>query len=664
MATPTFSKLNGQIKTAWRWYDGFHKLAEFQQGCEQGTDDCPAPCILSAPDHLPPFQFARPTSVDGITSWKLYNNAGTEVVDLAANLGAISIERFTTWDIVIYGGSILAAQLDPGLYYSRVVTGGNVYYSEPVRVVCSPEGDNCFPTDWRQDQYQNALNPSNYWIPGDNTFANFFDHLLAVAGPPSNPAWEVEGTKVANSDDELLYTYTGGSWVSSTPATGWWFNNDGGFWWQYTGGAWVGGAGQPHQVFANYGIQFYPGDGLPISMNVGSLPCSCNDTGPIRIEVTVDGATAGTVTVGIDGDDPFVISADGVHSFTSYIANGYMLVFTPSDDFDGGISEIRFFCLLDSSECYRRLTWTNCGNVGNTYFEDGFTDEFWLDTQANPILPTPANRVESEEQADGTLIETFRRKEVRYTMRLGLLPWPAADALTDMALMDTIRLYHTSGDGYDTLADVKVEVTYDESVSECLPEVEVSFRIDNTAVACCDDFTRPCLVPCVDAEGFASDAGPGADGDWLDDDVSRYIEYLDGVDAARIACESGAANIKIDAIEAIPKTNNLQTYLFDPGLMAWVSIGVIDTVSPTLVGSDCEVIIQATLQDGYSGRLQFWDGFTWTDADFDVLTAEEWLNNTTVWVKEAGAQYIRLQVIVGTCEVGFTAAWTSLVTCS
>jgi hypothetical protein len=453
MATPTFSKLNGQIKTAWRWYDEFHKLAEFQQGCEQGTNECPAPCILSAQDHLPPFQFVRPTSVAVITSWKLYDNDGNEVVNLAADIANFSIERFATWDIVIYGGAVLAVPLDPGLYYSRITTDGNIYYSEPVRVVC--------------------VNP-------------------------------VE-------------------------------------------------------------------------------------------------------------------------------------------------------------DCYRRLSWYNCGNVGNTFFEEGFADEFWLDTQANPILPTPANRTESEEQADGTLLETFRRKEVRYTIRLGLVPWPAADALTDIPLMDTVQLHHTLGDGYDTLADVKVECVYDESVSECLPEVEIRFRIDNTAVACCDDFTRPCLVPCIDAEGFVSDVGPSSDGFWLDDAVSRYIEFIDGTQGDRIGCDSGSANIKLDAVEAIDRDNNVQTYFYDPALEVWIAIGVIYDVAYTAV--PCELVIKATLLPGYSGQLQFWDGFTWTNADFDVLTADEWLVNSAAYIKEAGANYIRLRVLAGTCETGFTEAWPALVTC-
>lgn len=668
MASPLFSKLNGQIKTAWRWYDAIHKLAENHPSCRQEGDICDPPCVLSAGGNLPPFQFARPTTIQGITSWRLYDAAGVEVANLDANIPLLDIVRFVSYDYVIYGGAPLAAVLDPGLYYSRIITNGSTYYSEPVKVVCSPEAEDCFYADWRQTEYQNEAAPGNYWRPYFGLSERLLDRILAIAGPPTNPAWEIPGFKVANTADGLLYTRNIGNtaWVSSTPATGWWFLNDGGFWWAYDGAAWVGGVGTPNGVFSS-GLQFYGGTtygGVGLEVNAGNVGCSCNDSGPIRVEVTVVDMTAGTLTVQLENDDAEVISANGTSSFLSYVANGYMLKFTPSNDFDGLVTEIKFFCQLEASTCYRRLAWTNCGNVGNTYFEEGFMDSMWLDTFVHPMLPVPSNRIESEEQADGTVVETFRRKEVRYSMRLGLVPWPVADALSELPLMDTVRLYHTNNDGYDTLRDVRVDVNYDESVSECMPQVEVSFAIDNTAVACCDEFQRPCLVPCVDAEGFAADVGLSSTGAFLDENVCRYINYEAGEETGRVECPSGSANVKVDEVEAIPKADNLQTYLWDPALVAWVALGVVDTVTSETVGGECHVIVQATLLTGYSGQLQYYNGIEWFDADFPVLTAAEWLNNVDIWVKQSGAQFVRLKVLRDTCEAGFTAAWPTNVSCA
>lgn len=666
MPAPTFTALNGQIKTPWRWYDGQHKLTQYQPQCRAELDGCIRNAVLSSQSSLPPFQFPRPSSVSSITSWKLYDVNGVELVDLAAEIPLIEVQAFSTFDYVIYPGTILGTPLDAGVYYARMVTGGVTYYAEPIQVACDIEEADCFYTDWKQDEFQSADNPSSYWLPG-GAFAKFFDHIHPIAGAPTNPAWEIPGTNVANTADELLYTWDGASWNSSTPSDGWWFYYGFGFWWQYTGGAWVGGSGAPNQVYANYGLQFYAtAEPVPLGINLSDLgdDCACFDTSPLRIEITVADSTAGTLTVSVDGDTPEVLSGNDTFGFTSYIANGYVLTFTPSADFDGGVTAIRFLCLGSASACFRRLTWTNCGNVGNTYYEAGFVQELWLRSDVVPVFPTPSTRIESEEQADGSVVETFRRKEVRYQLRLGIVPWHIAEAVKEIELMDTVRLYHLEGDGYDTLTDVKVEVNWDEELSECMPDVRVTFLLEAAAVACCDEFDRPCLVICVDAHGFVSDVGPGSTGNYLDDDVVRYIEYTEGVDGERIECESGAANIIQDEVEAITHGQDVQTYVWNIQLETWVLLAVIDEVTSTTVGSDCEVLVQATIMDGYSGIIQFWDGFVWTDSDFGTLTSEEWPVNTEAWIKQTGAQFIRIRVVVGNCESGFSAAWPTNVSCS
>lgn len=665
MPAPTFTALNGQIKTPWRWYDGQHKLTQYQPQCRAEMDGCIRNAVLSSQSSLPPFQFPRPSSVQGVFSWKLYDVDGNELLDLAAEIPLIEIQPFSTYDYVIYPGTILGTPIAAGVYYARIVTGGVTYYAEPFQVACDIEGVDCFYDDWQDWDYQTSEDPGNYWLPG-GAFSRFLIYIYGSAGNPVNPSWEVEGNTVANTADNLLYTWNGSIWVSSVPANGSWFDYTLGVWWLFSGGAWSTGGAEPNELVPGVGIQFNPtADPVPMGINLGGLgDCSCFDTSPIRIEITVEDATDGTLSIDIEGDTTEVISENGVYGFTSYIANGYIMLFTPSADFDGRVTGIQFFCLAGASACFRRLTWTNCGNVGNTYYSGGFVQELWLRSDVVPVFPTPSTRIESEEQADGSVVETFRRKEVRYQLRMGIVPWHIAEAVKEIELMDTVRLYHLEGDGYDTLTDVKVDVAWDEELSECMPEVRVTFLLEAAAVACCDEFDRPCLAPCVTADGFVSDVGPGSDGDYLDDDVARYITYVDGVDEGRNPCESGCANVITDEVEAIDHGENIQTYLWNIQLETWVALALVSYVDSNTVGSDCEVLVRATIADGYSGVLQFFDGFTWTDANFDTLTADEWAANLTVWVKESGAQFVRVKVVVGTCTVGYSAAWPTNVSCS
>lgn len=665
MAAPTFTALNGQIKTPWRWYDGQHKLTQYQPQCREELEGCIRNAVLSANSSLPPFQFPRPSSVLGITSWKLYDADGNELVDLAADIAQLEVIPFYGYDYVVYDGSPLSASLEPGVYYGRIVSNGVTYYSEPVQVACDIDQANCFPDPaFPGDNFQNDLEPAQMWSI-HSSWTRIAANTVNTPGDPAVPASPVNGQQVINLADNLLYTRTAGVWVSSTPAASTnWFDLSNGAWYDFDGAAWISTNASMAGMFENYGVCFngIGNASVPVGTQVGSLDCSCLDGDPLRIDVTIAEVVAGSVVIKImDGVTEIATSgtltANGTFSFSSVIANGYELVIIPSADFEGCVTNIGFFCPGSASNCFRRLTWTNCGNVGTTYYAGGFVQELWLRSEVVPMKPTPTNRIESEEQADGSLVETFRRKEVRYELRLGLVPWHVADALSDLPMMDTVRLYHLAGDGYDTLTDVKVENIWDEDTSECLPEIRITFLLDAAAVACCDEFDKPCVSACAEAGDFVSniDHGGTPAGNYISDDAPSYEFWDGGVYSATLPCNSGCIDLVANVEEGDPESRI--TYLWNIALETWQLLAAFvtsDGISP------CGYLLTAAVTEGYRAVLQYATDDTWIDFEDMDFTADEWATNTVVFDLPSVKYSVRLKVYLplsnGTqCVIGYSA---------
>lgn len=88
-------------------------------------------------------------------------------------------------------------------------------------------------------------------------------------------------------------------------------------------------------------------------------------------------------------------------------------------------------CALDAADCFYRLDWSNCGNIGNTYLAGGYTNSMYFERAVYPVRPRPEITIESKQRADGSVVTTSRRRETTWEIEVGLvlgtLPtrWPS-----------------------------------------------------------------------------------------------------------------------------------------------------------------------------------------------------------------------------------------------
>ncbi len=655
MSNPTFPRINGQIRTTLRWYDSEVKKNANQRECIEEMEACPYK-LLTPPDSLLPFQLTRLNSVEAITSWGIYDSEGSLVYDLTADLDLINIRRFTTYDYLTYSGEVISELMDEGSYHSRIVTGGTTYFSEDFFVPCPTYNTNALTDPPFDGGLQSEANADAIWVL--LSWARQVYQVKNTAGAPTDPLLENEGYQVINTAENLLYTYTGGSWVSSTPSasTGW-YDYDSGNWYRFQGGVWEGLVNDPITVDEN-GICFdgvsFPGTGPTISTDIGSLTCT---EVVARMEFTVEGMTQGQLNISMEGYGGLAITEDGTHSFQTYIANGYLWHFTPSLNFDGCVTSAKVYCPAAMEDCFTKLSWTNCGNVGNTYYPDDFVQAFYLPGNAPRPVPQPEEDIESQEQEDGSVTPVFKRKNIRWTQHIGEVPWYVADALSDAVLHDTVTLNvpNETGSGSffaATLINPSILVEQDKEVSECMFKVTLTFEVDNTAVACCDTFDAPCLVKCVDAFGFDDETPLENDQYYVFRNQPRFAYYTGDAFQPYDVCTSGLANI-VDELGSV-----LYTAYWEVNTFAWVEVAV-NTLDDLNAGDPCTMDLRWTVAEGYRGILQFTedpevDPFEDVADDAFDLSADEWSQNATPWETIVLRGFIRLRVYVNECTLGYS----------
>lgn len=664
MPAPSIPRFNGQIKTPWRGgYTSVDQLAENSRSCRAQMDGCLFRLIWKN-ESLMPFQFIRPFSMSPVTSWILYNPDGSVYRDLTPEIDklryfATNLASGGAVQYVSYGGALLDAVLDAGTYYMRIVSGGITYYWEPLLIVCDSYGENVFPDDSFDDGLESEANPSAGWsVYG---YANTAQAVISVAGNPTNPAWENEGVYVINTGDNSVYQYLSGSWVQDpTPATGAWYDYATGNFYRFFSGAWVG---LVDPVVIDTDSACWAGTfDVPIGYNLSSLPCQETR---LRYEITVSGLTTGEILADVDGQT-LNITANGTFTFTAFTANGSILQLVPSGGFDGCVSLIQAFCLTDISDCFYRLAWDNCGNIGNTYLAGGFTNAMYLERAIYPVRPRPETTVRSQQRADGSVVPVSRRRETTWEIQVGLVPWYVADALADMAMYDNIVMEQAGG-GADVLKAVEVDVEWLEDFGDCLADVTITFQIDAASVACCDDFSPPCKTACVSAEGYTDDPDPVTDSIYLVSGASAYATATGGGFSQQTPCTSGVASITFHDVF-------VRTVYFDLNIGEWLDLAGIDLVTVTVVGvGECTLNIRASIPAGYSAVLQYLnpDGDWITDESYN-LTAAQWADNDIQRVTpddQDPANGLRLMVYVdgvgtdgrpisGRCTVGYSAEFT------
>lgn len=660
MPAPDIKVFNGQIKTPWRGgYTSEADLTENRIECIEEMDACPFRLIWKN-DNLPSFQFIRPGSMLPITSWGLWSGPGesaTLLVDLTSEItGKISYFQTTDSrgfrkDYVYYVGALLENTLEAGTYYMRIVSGGVTYYWEPFTVVCETFAEDALPEDVLESVFQSETNPDSQWIYVDDWGLT---STTLVAGAPSNPEWAFEASRVANLGDNFLYTYTGGSWVQSTPANNAnlaWFDGRTGAFYIYN----MGWQGIPAPVYFEDGKLCWRGPQyFLVGYSIGNVvPCLEER---LRIEAVWE-VESGGLNMAVEGGDGVgegPVLGTGTVAFTSYIANGYVLTFN-TFNMVGCMTSLRAFCSAGMADCFYRLDWSNCGNVGNTYMGGGFTNSIYLEQAVYPVRPTPDLIVESKTRPDGSRYETRRRRETTWTLDIGMVPWFLADALADISLYDQVVLNPVGG-GQDRLSMVRVSVENEEEFAECYKRVVITFQNESATTACCDDFDPPCRASCVRARGLTSHPSPENGLNYLVLGQPKYAVYTDDTFGIPDECSTGLAEIENEEGDVI------YSMLFDINEGAWAAVATMVDVAVYPNEDGCRINIIALVASDYRGILQYKnaDG-EWVDDDQYDLPSSEWIDNNVLRetpADEHADKELRIMVYVGDCEIGHSEVFT------
>lgn len=667
---PTFPALNGQVKTPLRWY---RTLLEQSRNTRQCRDaDCDY-AILSPNNAMPPFQLWVPTSVTAITSWRLYDMEDNLLEDVTSQAGLLTVVPFAAYNYLVYNGGIFTAPIPQQNIYAVIVAGGQSYYSEVFRPLCPATvpnyvGPTGVVTIGEEDIFSNDLNPDSPWS------VTRYDFLLvgmySGAGAPTDPSWEFEGAQAANLTTGDLYTYTDGVWVSSRPggtALDQWYNQDAGTWHTYDDPNWLSasppyGAAIAGGVLGFYGQAYQP---IAIGRALDEIPCF-----GFWVQFTVQvGVTLGTFHLEVWDENGEVYAQS--QQYTDAVTEAVLFSYVGGPDWTfhivaGEADEpavmdvysIDTVCADDSLDCHLVLEWTNCGNVGNTYYEEGFEQQFILPTECIIQTPDPTTTIEVEEDANQNRVETFRRTEIEYTIILGYVPWHVLDALTQVPLHDTITLTQQRGLGTVAIKDLRVEHDWDGQYGECLAYVELKFQIDEAAVtgACCGQFDPPCLEVCFTAVGLESDETPYVEGEdyLMTDGTVAQVTVQDPVEfGSRRACPYRFART-VD-----PETGATVYYRYTG--TEWTP--VIDITSLVAVSCEADPVVYALegfVWSRFSAQLQWSDGTVadseigWTNFGEPYTNAE--LQAGIQFTAPTGALSVRLAAVVGDCSIGVSLA--------
>lgn len=136
--------INAEVKTAFRWYANEGLKNKNRKNCRVLEQTC-GYRLITPYDKLLPFQFYRDSSAATITRWEVFTSDGVlaEVLD-ETKLDVVPITNATDdCDYIVYDGSALGVELQPGYYYSEIEdSDGNIFYSENFYVVPPVPGSN------------------------------------------------------------------------------------------------------------------------------------------------------------------------------------------------------------------------------------------------------------------------------------------------------------------------------------------------------------------------------------------------------------------------------------------------------------------------------------------------------------------------------------------
>lgn len=133
---------------------------------------------------------------------------------------------------------------------------------------------------------------------------------------------------------------------------------------------------------------------------------------------------------------------------------------------------------------YIKLEWTNSCDLGGIYYQGGFTNKLFFDT--NVGNPTYEEEIEEQYNGDGVLISTFQRLVKIYKFQV-FVPEYIADALKLMQLHDTVTLTFLDGSYSGTIRNIKADISFEDISNDCMALATISFQQDDQVVKtnCC-----------------------------------------------------------------------------------------------------------------------------------------------------------------------------------
>lgn len=476
MGAPFFTLLNGQIRTPLRFYR--EGIAPFWDG---GCIDESEPCeyaVWTSRTKVPPFQAWAPLTDNNVTvaSWILRPRNGGADIDMSDYLGELDIVKFEAHYYVVHYGLAFGGLLpvEP-LYAIITMTDGEVFTSELFEPRCTLLGEP-LTIDFGQ---------LCSWTISDSSFVA--QGFLTVAGPPAGSGQA--GEQWINIRDGNVYTWGGSSWLVSPYSDGdyYYVISECG-WYEFNSATTWENMGPAAPWYAVEDGLCFSGDNpdnlsLITDYTYANIP---EAPGTGIITVTITNSTTGSVIIGDE-----LITGNGTFEVVTYFGAGSISI-TPVSGFDGCLSDLSFRRYRDT--CHLQLNWTNCGNVGNTYYEEGFVNTFFIPRESAPSRPTPTIQLETTENGRKDLIDNFRRKQTEWVMEINAVPWYVADALSDIPLHDTITLTLQDSMGTETLQNVRVEVTWDDASQRCYASIAIYFQVADAAVVtnCCNEFEPLC----------------------------------------------------------------------------------------------------------------------------------------------------------------------------
>lgn len=217
------------------------------------------------------------------------------------------------------------------------------------------QGPDCFDTTWSGDWF---YNPTNTDSRVSLAFTQTLQAIIGVSGPPTDPALEIPGSKVANTGDDLLWVWNGATWDPTGPSVPFWWDQSTGTWIEFLAGAWVLPPTDPLPlaIGSTSGLVWTGYDsGLPSNqisalISMDGLSGVCDGCviagGPVTVRFDVEDYAAGSLLCAMSGFDPLIVTANGTYTMAiaGPVESFYAFLFEGQDGFEGRVTNYEIFC--------------------------------------------------------------------------------------------------------------------------------------------------------------------------------------------------------------------------------------------------------------------------------------------------------------------------------